>query len=312
MYKISIVPDTNVLMSNLDVINTIFQYEFPLIYTLNISRTVLKELDSLKNKKPEARAAIKFIQSIACSLKTEIEGHIDERKMELDIAGNTTIEETNNDDKILNYIFKLENPIFLTNDVALLLKSHSFNIKTIQIGNDRADIVILKILESFGLDNPHYNASIIDSGLKSDDTHVNEQLKHIEQYNPALNQQVRPYSSNELERLSQIDKAYQQARAMAFENIKVNMKNIIEPIIHQILYKELGESYVILLREPLDLEFYLGLVVKNFFLFKSYLPKSSQNIICTFLKNIRLAKYEDLIAPAETICHIFQNISGTR
>lgn len=151
MLKISIVPDTNVLLSDLELVKQLYTHHIPILYTVNFSRTVLEELDWQKTKMVEARNAIRFIESVSSSLKTEIEGKVDERRMDVEVEAREKIEPKNNDDRILNYCFQLENPILLTNDKAFILKCESFNIKSVKIDGLAVDEVIFSILKVTGL-----------------------------------------------------------------------------------------------------------------------------------------------------------------
>lgn len=123
----------------------------PLPYTINYSKTVVVELENLKKSKVEARNAIRFIESVATSLKTEIEGMVDDRKIDVIIETRQPIKVTNNDDKILNYCFGLENPILLTNDKAFYLKCISFNIKAVVVGDKDTKELISAVLKEFGM-----------------------------------------------------------------------------------------------------------------------------------------------------------------
>lgn len=152
MFKISIIPDTNILLSHLDIVKMLYMSGMPVTYTLNFSKTVLDELDNLKTRKVEARNAIRFIESISASLKTEIEGKIDDRKLDIIVDGPEQIEPKNNDDKILNYCFQLENPLLLTNDKAFYLKCQSFNIKALLVEKVQECDFIETLLKEFGIE----------------------------------------------------------------------------------------------------------------------------------------------------------------
>lgn len=254
MFKISIVPDTNVLLSNIDIIKDLYNCEIPLLFTVNYAKTVLDELDNMKKKKVEARNAIRFIESVSNSLKTEIEGKIDERKIDIIIEGRDGIEPKNNDDKILNYCFQLENPIFLTNDKALLLKSQSFNIKAISIEGMTIKKLVSSILNLLGI-------------------HNDEILGFKEGY---------------------------------LERLKKTLGNTIIPTIIQILYRELGDGYVLILKEDGDVLYYLELVQSNFFLFKNFLPSKSPQIIAEFLKSMSERNLEKVKQMVHPICMLFR------
>lgn len=151
MLKVSIVPDTNVLISHLELIKQLYTSRTPILCTINFSRTVLDELDNKKGRMVEARNAIRFIESMSKSLKTEIEGHVDERKMDVDVEKRDPIDPKNNDDRILNYCFQLENPILITDDKVFGLKCRSFNIKTVDTSCTGVDELVFKILSELGI-----------------------------------------------------------------------------------------------------------------------------------------------------------------
>lgn len=137
MERISIVPDTNLLISHLNFIKYILNIDGPFYITIYIPRVVLGELDLLKTTHFEVREIIRFI-SDNLNRAVEIEGHINTDKIEVEVFKKEyeKITEQNNDDKILNYINTLENPILLTNDVVLQLKCNSYNIPSFGL-NDK-------------------------------------------------------------------------------------------------------------------------------------------------------------------------------
>ncbi len=146
MLKASIVPDTNVFISNLDMLRDLIKEKFPVLVTINISSIVIKELDTLKKMHTSARKAIRFIESHISDLNVEIEGKVDDRKIEVEYICEESIEEKNNDDKILNYALKLENPILLTNDIGFALKCQSFNILVIKVGKNKITAIVDEIM----------------------------------------------------------------------------------------------------------------------------------------------------------------------
>lgn len=254
MIKISLVPDTNVLISNLDIIKKLYKCNLNVLYSINYSKTVIEELDNLKKKSVQARNAIKYIDEVSKDFKTEIEGKIDDRKMDVVVESSSLIKEKNNDDKILNYCLAIENPIFLTNDVILCLKCESVNLKCIKVEKKDIKKIVSEIHKIIGL---------------------------------------------------QGDEKLKQAQCDLLEVIKDDIRRAIEPRILDILHKNLGENYKLLLNEPPTLEFYLKLVKNNFFLFKAFVPKGSANIIDEYLvlfKNKNINKIKEL---SGTICVIF-------
>lgn len=153
MFKVSIIPDTNVLISNLELVKYIYSCDISVPYTVNFSKTVLNELDNLKKKNVGARNAIRFIEGVSGSLKTEIEGKVDDRKLDVVVESRNPVHESNSDDRILNYCFQLENPVFLTNDKAFYLKCVSFNVATIVVDSKRPREVLSEIEKAIGLDS---------------------------------------------------------------------------------------------------------------------------------------------------------------
>lgn len=149
MLKISIVPDTNVLMDSLDIVQGLYSSPINSSFTINYAKMVLTELDKLKFK-INARKAIKFIDTVSEEFKTEIEGKFDDRKMEVAVAHVQPIIETNNDDKILNYCLTLENPILMTNDVALILKCQANNLACLKIANKTLKMIVGEINHLLG------------------------------------------------------------------------------------------------------------------------------------------------------------------
>lgn len=257
MFKISIIPDTNVLVSNLELIKYIYSCDIPVPYTVNFSKTVLSELDNLKNRSVGARNAIRFIECVSDSLKTEIEGKVDDRKLDVVVEPRDLVHENNSDDKILNYCFQLENPVFLTNDKAFYLKCVSFNIATIIIDKKMPKTVLDEIKKAMGLDS--------------------------------------------IDRLREVNTA-------CIEKLKEAVQIKIEPVILEILYKELGAGYELVLKESSTLEHLLGQVQRNFFLFKDFLPRRSPKIIDEFQECLRSSDLKKSKEFAHLVCSLFGKV----
>lgn len=255
MFKISIVMDTNVMLSNLELIKQLYNCQMPLPYTINYSKTVVTELENLKKSKVEARNAIRFLESIVNSLKTEIEGRIDDRKVEVVIETRDPIKITNNDDKILNYCFQLENPILLTNDKAFYLKCVSFNIKAIVVGNKSIKDLISAILQEFGM--------------------VGRE-------------------------------AFKEVQSSYVSRIRASLKKTLLPSFFLIIQRELGVNYDLVVKPDEELDYYLDFVVKNFFLFRNFLPGNAPEIIKKFLKNLKEENIDDIKDMIHVICMIFR------
>lgn len=255
MFKISIVPDTNVLISNLDLVKYIYVSGISMPYTVNFSRTVLEELDSLK-KNVGARNAIRFIESVSSSMKTEIEGRLDDRKLEVVVEPRDPVQESNSDDKILNYCLRLENPVFLTNDKAFYLKCMSSNIVAIAVDSKAPETVACEIERAVGLDH--------DRVREANMTRIGE--------------------------------------------LKNAVQTTIEPVIFEILLRELGAGCELVLKENSTLEHLLGVVQNNFFLFRGFLPQRSPKIITEFLECLKSEDLKKSKELARLVCSFFRKV----
>ncbi|KAI5173400.1 hypothetical protein PAEPH01_1943 [Pancytospora epiphaga] len=290
MMKISIVPDTNVFISNLQIVEALLNYEFPWLCTLNISRTVLDELDRLKKFKPAARRAIRYIQSVALSLKVELEGRVDDRKLDVEIECKESIMEKINDDKILNYVFKLENPVLITNDVSFALRCSSFNIYVISAMENDKDLVISRILECFDVDR---DISVCE--LKQE-----ESLKHTKPVTSKLDkkiensEQIEPSCSFDMAGLSPL------RNIEDLDRFRHEFKHLIEPVIFRVLFTEVGDNFMTLLSESSP-EYYLNFIKTHYNVFKSYLPKNSCSVIEKFLSALKNKNLKQIISNARVL-----------
>jgi len=332
MYKFSIVPDTNVFIDNLELIKTFMASKFPINHSICIPRTVIQELDNLKLKKKEVRDAIKYIQSISLDFKVEIEGFIDERRLEVDLPYIKPIEEMNNDDKIINYILKLENPVFLTNDVSLRLKCQSYNIRTVQPLELEGQNIYQALLEVLKVDldslssegganaatndiaNTATNDIAANSMASSGASNTTDTMAY-----GRMNASVNPKDCGAPthERGLNAKDCRVSIRENSLNGVPthengVNVENKlfekIRPMINQILMKELGKNYSLVLKNASTLQQYLRIVVDFFFLFEPYLPLNSKSIIQNFIK---IKKNKNAVCPekeASRICLLFRCI----
>ncbi|KAI4291322.1 hypothetical protein PAPHI01_0596 [Pancytospora philotis] len=257
MHKISLVPDTNVLISNLDVIQQIHSHGFAFMCTLNISRIVLGELDYQKARSKPARDAIKFIDAVADSLRVELEGRVDDRKIDVEVAYREGVDARNNDDKILNYALTLENPILLTNDVSFALKCSAHNVQTINLNKYKAEDAIAMISErlAYALSTPTYSAAPAPAPSPVPA--------------PALAQP-----------------AMQSPDDDTLPRLMEGLKNTLEPTVHRILLARLGPGYYAHMPGAPSLVYYLELVLQNFSYFEPYFPAATCPVIVRLLAAI--------------------------
>jgi hypothetical protein len=317
MFKVSIVPDTNILLSELNLIKLLYSSKFPFIHTVNYSKTVISELEVKKTFKVEAREAIRFIEEISMSLQTEIEGKMDERKVEIEIIQRNPVIEKCNDDKILNYLFKLENPILLTNDKAFHLKCISFNIKSILIGKKKIGELITEICREFGMSGMDSDDSIDSVAMDNTKNDIersiaNAKAKKLKKTNAAVLKPENKTKNTAKTAGKSCGKSDAKAgekvnqKAVSISKIKNSLKNTLLPTIILILERELGLNYELSIDPDSDLVFYLDFVVKNFHLFRNFLPSKTVNIITKFLKSLNEGNIEEIRQMIHPICMIFR------
>lgn len=150
MIRISIVPDTNIFMSHLDIIGRLYEDEFPVDVSMSISKVVLAELDYNKTRSVGAREAIRFIEKVYNTSSTELEGRLREDRVEVVSDTHPVTEIKNNDDRILDFASKQVHPIVLTGDKAFYLKCKCHNVESILVhGTVSYEDLKLKILKAY-------------------------------------------------------------------------------------------------------------------------------------------------------------------
>ncbi|ADM12517.1 uncharacterized protein Eint_110150 [Encephalitozoon intestinalis ATCC 50506] len=175
MLRISIVPDTNVFISHLEVIKRLYEDEFPVDVIMSISKVVLRELDYNKKKKVEAREAIRFLEKVYNAPITELEGRLKDSTMDL-VDTTKLIQNTkNNDDEILNFASKQVHPVILTDDKAFHLKSKCYNIASILVHDLAYEDLKFKILKIYtGVEPMDIDE---DSNRPDEDEQMKEQIR---------------------------------------------------------------------------------------------------------------------------------------
>lgn len=175
MLRISIVPDTNVFISHLDIVKRLYEDEFPVDVIMSISRVVLRELDYNKGKMMEAREAIRFLEKVYNAPITELEGRLRDSSMDVVDCAKLIPNTKNNDDEILNFASKQIHPVILTGDKAFYLKSKCYNIESVlvhSLGYEDLKLKILKIytgVEPMDIDE--------DSSKPGEDEKTKEQIR---------------------------------------------------------------------------------------------------------------------------------------
>lgn len=260
MLRISIVPDTNVFISHLDIIKRLYEDEFPVDVCMSISRVVLRELDYNKGKAVEAREAIRFLEKVYNAPITELEGKLKDTAMDV-VDGTALIADAkNNDDRILNFASKQVHPVVLTGDKAFYLKAKCYNVESILVHNMLYEDLKLKILKTHTGVEP---MDIDDDGSK-------------------------PCSDAE---------------------VREEIKNRLFPVVLAIMERGIGKPYALFFPNDLKavtLDFLLGLIIKENYLFHPYLPKKSKEIIRGLRTRIEKAHGEDLRALGSELLMLFR------
>lgn len=176
MLKISIVPDTNVFMSQLDKIKRLCEDEFPVDVSMSVSKVVLRELDYNKGRSAEAREAIRFLEKVYNMPVAELEGKLKDDRMDVIEDSAPVAQAENNDDRILNFASKQVNPVLLTADKAFYLKSKCYNVESVLVQDMSYEDLKFRILRIYTEIEP---MDIDDAGLESDDEirrHIRDRL----------------------------------------------------------------------------------------------------------------------------------------
>lgn len=132
---ITIIPDTNIFINSLDVINHIVSDEHPYNIRVLVLSIILKELDKLKKDIKGARDAISFIKDCK-SDKLHIEGSVNDRSMEvIDEVSTYNHKNIPADLLIVEKAAILDHSIVLTADKNMILFCKSQNVKSIFVSN---------------------------------------------------------------------------------------------------------------------------------------------------------------------------------
>ncbi|AFM99292.1 hypothetical protein EHEL_110160 [Encephalitozoon hellem ATCC 50504] len=175
MLRISIVPDTNVFISHLDIVKRLYEDEFPVDVIMSISRVVLRELDYNKGKMIEAREAIRFLEKVYNAPITELEGRLRDSSMDVVDCTKLIPNTKNNDDEILNFASKQIHPVILTDDKAFYLKSKCYNVESVLVHNTAYEDLKLKILKIYtGVEPMDIDE---DSNKLEEDGKIKEQIR---------------------------------------------------------------------------------------------------------------------------------------
>ncbi|TBU08088.1 PIN domain-containing protein [Hamiltosporidium magnivora] len=154
---IYIIPDTNVFLSNLDILKNIVKIKSKLKVCILVSSVILDELDNKKKRLVKAREAIRFIEILTKQKKLMIHNEFSEENINIQYTSETKYLEDqsnnlkggNNDEKILAVALHYHRCVVLTNDKVLNLKAEKASINCILIGEMTNDEFILKFTNFF-------------------------------------------------------------------------------------------------------------------------------------------------------------------
>ncbi|CAD25943.1 similarity to ribonucleoside diphosphate reductase (alpha chain) [Encephalitozoon cuniculi GB-M1] len=260
MLRISIIPDTNVFISHLDMIKGLYEDEFPVDVFMSISRVVLRELDYNKGKMVEAREAIRFLEKVYNAPITELEGKLRDNAMDVVDSAKLIPNAKNNDDEILNFASRQAHPVILTSDKAFYLKSKCYNVESILVHNLAYEDLKLRILKIY-------------TGVEPMDI------------------------DEDCSKLDNDEKTKEQIRDKLF------------PVVLAIMEKGIGKPYILFFPNDLKmitLDFLLGLIIKENYLFRPYLPRKSKEIVQNLRAKIKSARGEELHSLGSELLMLFR------
>ncbi|KAF7683123.1 hypothetical protein TCON_1671 [Astathelohania contejeani] len=173
MSIINIIPDTNVLIKNLNLLKACLNHKSNVLIRICINKVILNELDSHKTSIQGARDAVRFVMKHIAGTRVVVEGYENPNFMELEYAGSRCLtgkdvkdlQTGTNDDQILGYAIHQENPILLTNDKLLALKAKLYHLKYLLIEDIKEDEIIDKI---YTIMNNKYLQTITNESTKID------------------------------------------------------------------------------------------------------------------------------------------------
>lgn len=273
---IRLITDTNILMAHMNELDELLNKRSDHLQLI-IPRIVLKELDSLKNIRCEARNAVNFIKTYYKTNKVKVEGQGSVGKMEIEeeIAEDIKeLEKGNNDDKILRFVFDHNECIFLTKDKILGLKAESYYVNYILIENEfNIDSIIAKINKFKENKLKHY---------KNEDMEIDDYA----------------FSENNIKNEKQYADAYQQ-------NYEKQVFHIVHKIIEQLAENKGLKDFRILSRKSnIKIVDLIDFTVKNFNSFNDFLSNNSKTLLVEIRNDLQVNK--DVIENLKKLLIIFR------
>lgn len=264
MVRISLIPDTNIFISHLDILNKFCDDSIeglPVEFGICIPAIVIRELDFQKKDSHKARDAIRFIENLLPDMKVlRLEGFSNKADMDV-VSGNLIVKDVeNNDDKIIKYASQRVNPIILTLDKGLYIKAKTYDLKALLVSGLTYEEIKNKIIKDYTKMEP---MDIIDdhTDLSSDSAIINHTKKKL------------------------------------------------LPVVLTIMQQAIGETYVLFFPDPYEsitLEYIVKLIIKEFFLFSPYLPKSSLKLVKELNEEINNNKGNDLKKSCSKLLMLFR------
>jgi rRNA-processing protein FCF1 len=132
-----LVLDTNVLMSSLDTLESLMAHINPINMQIYVPEVVVRELDNLKKRSPEANRASLFLEYHAARANP---------KVVIEPVSEYTPAAGKSDDIILGECKKIKHPFLLSNDINLRLKAISSGVKCICPGERSAGSIFKEVI----------------------------------------------------------------------------------------------------------------------------------------------------------------------
>lgn len=147
-YGVLVALDTNILISNIQTIRSLAFLIEDINIGLFIPRTVIRELDAIKTVKPNARAAISFIEQENARINRKI-------FVEPSVSEKGAI----NDDSIILSCRNNGILLLLSDDTALRIKASNsgYNLVAISVQKKTAQEILQEITDFFGIEFMDYD-----------------------------------------------------------------------------------------------------------------------------------------------------------
>ncbi|KAM0676272.1 hypothetical protein GVAV_000235 [Gurleya vavrai] len=283
---IKTIPDTNILINHHKSLTKYFTLKNPKIQ-LYISRTVLVELDSLKNIDVNARHAVDLLRKNYNTKYVRLEGH-GGSQMDIDTE-NDEISIENNDDKILRFAYDHRDFILMTGDRIMGLKAISYGLRCVVDEGNGFDRLLENLKVVAGVDLKEMNDIEMIEFNNETRKELFKEFKHdSEPFRIIKNENMEIEENVDKNEYIEIDKKIEFCNKENFNHITyTNDDEYLQEIINKVhvmilpLVVNIANYFNIVDREFIGINNNLGetidFVLENFIYYINYLPDKSKD-----------------------------------